>query len=172
MNKDTAVNLAEELLLVMTQIMELLNGLIICAKEKEALLTSQDVEGLIPLREKEEQLIAELGNREDERSEIAQKLASVVGVESLMPQLDQLIEKISDSSCKARLSSAKEIMAEKIKLLSLLNAKNSELLKYQINYTDYMINLLLVPRSKSVFYNVQGSRNEESRNISLLDCHI
>ncbi len=172
MKNEAVVGAAEELLSVMDDITGILSSLYACAKEQETLLTSQNIEGLMALREKEEDYISELSRGEEERIKAAALLASALGAESAGVNMDQLIGNMDDLKCKARLLNAKNLMADKVKSLSLQNAKNRELLNYHIGYTDYMINLLLVPRSRSNFYNVQGVRKEESRNINLLDFHI
>ena len=171
MKNETAVIAAEKLLSVMAEMTETLNNLLAFANEQETLITSQDIEGLAALREKEEELISEMGRQEEERAEAAAALAYAVGVEK-GANMDQLIANIGDLQYKSRLIVTKKTMAETVATLSKQNAKNGELLKYHINYTDYMINLLLVPRSKSNFYNVQGVRKDDSRNLNLLDFHI
>ena len=172
MKNEAILGAAGKLLSVMDEITGILNSLYACAKEQETLLTSQNIEGLIALREKEEEFIFELGRSEEERIEAAALLASAVGAQSPKSTIDQLALNIEDAECKAKLISAKTIMADTVKELSMQNAKNRELLNHHINYTEYMINLLLVPRSRSNFYNVQGARKDESSNINLLDFHI
>ncbi len=171
MKNETASVAAEKLLSVMAEMMETLNSLLACSREQETLITSQDIEGLNALREKEEELISEMGIQEEERGKAAAALASALGVE-ISAHMDQLIANIGDLQYKSKLLMAKKNMAEIVDSLSKQNAKNGELLKYHINYTDYMINLLLVPRSRSNFYNVQGVRKDDSRNLNLLDFHI
>ncbi len=172
MKNEAAVGAAGKLLSVMSDIAGILDSLLACAHEQEFLITSQNIEGLAAIREKEEELATELGRREEEREEAAAVLASAIGDESAKYHMDQLIACVDDPQCKVQLLNAKNSMAEKVKNLSLQNAKNTELLRFNINYTDYMINMLLVPRKRSNFYNVQGYRREESGNLNLLDFHI
>lgn len=169
---NAAVGAAEGLLSVMTEITGILDSLLACVREQEKLLASQNIEGLMALREKEEEFISELGRTDGERIEAASAFAHSLGIDGESVRIDQLIDKTDDRAYKTRLLDAKSTMAELVKSISKQNAKNRELLNFHIGYTDYMINMLLVPRSRSNFYNVQGTRNDESGNLNIMDLHI
>lgn len=165
------IEIADDLLLTIQQELQLVSELIKSAEEKEAVLTVADVERLNEVLEKEEDVVIALRAKEEERKVTAEALASALFIPEKDVQLKKLIEHIDDPHCKERLSNAKDKIVNATERLSFHNAKVKELLNYQIDYSDFMLHLLYVPQSTNNFYNMQGSAEGQTENLSRLDYH-
>lgn len=163
---------SEDLCANITMALDLLGALTDIAIEKEAFLTSGDIEGLRGAIDKEEDILTALNRTEKDRKVYADALSQAIGLYSKDATLKDILEKITDSAMKVRLSGLRDALLAAAEQLSALNDKLGQLLKLQIGYTDYMINLLYIPKSRNNSYNIQGSRRDDSNNLSLMDLHV
>jgi flagellar biosynthesis/type III secretory pathway chaperone len=168
-----AVHIAsEELCAHITKALGLLGELTAISEEKEAFLTAGDIEGLRNVTEKEEEIIAALNRTEKDRKICADALSQAIGLFHNDATLQDIIAGLPDSAMKERLTDLKEKLVGAADNLSRLNAKLAQLLQVQIGFTDYMINLMYVPKRKNHSYDIQGARQDETSDLSLLDLHI
>jgi flagellar biosynthesis/type III secretory pathway chaperone len=168
-----AVQIAsEELCANIGKALGLIGELTEISKEKEALLTAGDIEGLRSAAEKEEEIITALNRTEKDRKNFADALSQAIGVSNNEVTLSEIIERITDRSIKERLSDLRHKLLDAAENLSQLNDKLGQLLQLQIGFTDYMINLLYVPKKRNHSYDVQGSKKDEANDLSLFDLHI
>jgi len=156
----------------MNEELALVNQLMSFTKQKQTLLTTADSKSLNEVLGEEEEITCALREKEEERKAIAETLACELGVSGKELPLKKLLEHIDDPACRQRLSSAKTEMAKAIRQLSYHNVKVKELLKHQIGYADFMINLLHLPQSKNQFYNVMGNMEDAISHSNLLDYHV
>jgi hypothetical protein len=171
---------AEDLCANISKSLGLIGELTNISKDKEAFLTKCDIEGLRNATEKEEEIVAALNRTEKDRKICADVLSQAVGLfdkdnkkkDSNNITLRDIIEKITDKKMRERLSVLRKELIEAADHLSVLNDRLGQLLQLQIGLTDYMINLLYIPKSRNHSYNIQGIRRDETRDLSLLDLHI
>lgn len=163
---------SEDLCANMSASLGLIGALTDISKEKEAFLTAGDVEGLRSATEKEEEIIASLNRTEKDRKIYADALSQAIGLFNKDITLKDIIENISDSTMRERLADLRNKLIDASSHLSQINDKLAQLLQLQIGLTDYMINLLYIPKSKNNSYDLQGARRDDTNNRSLLDLHI
>ncbi len=142
------------------------------SKEKEAFLTAGDIEGLKSATEKEEEIIAALNRTEKDRKICADALSQAIGLFNSDITLKDIIEKLDDGAVKERLTDLRIRLLGAADNLSRLNDGLGQLLQLQIGFTDYMINLLYIPKKRNHSYDIQGVRQDETTDLSLLDLHI
>ncbi|MEL4106748.1 flagellar protein FlgN [Oscillospiraceae bacterium WX1] len=164
--------IAETLLDGMAGSYDLLCQLQEIAAEKETCLTTGDIEGLRRVTEQEEELLQVLNHEEKERAKNAEALSQAVGVFDKNTRLKEIVEKIEDTALRSRLDKARERLVEAISVLTSRNDRLEALLQQQIGYTDFMLNLLIRPQKTTHTYDGQGSRQEESGSLGLLDFHV
>lgn len=168
-----AVQIAsEELCANISKALNLILELTAISHEKETFLTGGDIEGLRSVTEKEEEIVATLNRTEKDRKKCADALSQAIGLFNRDITLQDIIENISDKAMKARMTDLRDKLLRAADDLSRLNDKLAQLLQMQIGFTDYMINLLYVPKRRNHAYDIQGSRKDESSDLSLLDLHI
>lgn len=168
-----AVSIASEDLCVnIEKAASLVNQLTEISLEKEAFLTAGDIEGLRRSTEAEEEIIAALSRLEKDRKICADALSQAIGLFNRDIKLTDIIENIADSAIKARLTDLRSSFLDAADKLAAQNDKLGQLLQMQIGFTDYMINLLYVPKKRNHTYDPQGSRRDEPDGRSLMDLHI
>jgi hypothetical protein len=168
-----AVQVASEALCInMTQALNLIGELTAISRDKEALLTAGDIEGLRSATEKEEEIITALNRTENDRKISADALSQAIGLFNSDITLKDIIGQLADSAMKERLSDLRGRLIGAADNLSRLNDKLGQLLQLQIGLADYMINLLYVPKKRNHSYDIQGSRRDEPNGLNLLDLHI
>ena len=168
-----AVQIAsEELCANITKALDLIGELTEIAKEKEAHLEAGDIEGLRSATEKEEEIVAALNKTEKDRKNCADALSQAIGLFEGEITLKDIIEMLSESTMRERLSELRNRLLDAAVNLSHLNDRLGQKLQLRIGFTDYMINLLYVPRKRNHSYGVQGGRKDEAGNMNLLDLHI
>ena len=163
---------SEDLCANISAALDFIGALTDLSNEKEAYLTAGDIEGLRSATEKEEEIIAALSKTEKDRKICADALSQAIGLFNRDATLKDIIEHITDSIMKEHLSDLRNQLISAADNLSQLNDKLGQLLQLQIGFTDYMINLLYIPKSKNNSYNIQGARKDETSDRSLLDLHI
>lgn len=163
---------SEELLAVMHKSLGLLRELVELSKEKEAYLTSSDIEGLRSATEKEEEIIAALALTENDRMFKADALSQAIGFFDKDVKLKDIIDHVGDPLLRERLTEIRNELTESVNVLSAQNEKLKQLLMLQIDVTDYMLRLLYTSKSRNQSYDVQGSRKEVSNELSMLDLHV
>jgi flagellar biosynthesis/type III secretory pathway chaperone len=164
--------LTDELCLNLTRTLELLSTLSSVSVDKEAYLTSGDVEKLRAATEKEEELLADLGKLEKDRDNCAGALSKVIGIFDKNAPLSSLIERLTDPEIKKKLTGLRKSLNEAVIKLTERNGKLSQLLSLQISYTEYMLNLIYIPKTKGRSYGIQGARQDVSNDLSLFDVHV
>ncbi|NLT14817.1 MAG: flagellar protein FlgN [Clostridiales bacterium] len=168
-----AVQIAsEELCANMTKALGLIGELTEISGEKEALLEAGDIEGLRSMTEKEEEIIAALNRTEKDRKNCADALSQAIGIFQSEITLNDIIEKLSESTMRERLSELRNSLLDAAENLSRLNDRLGQQLQLRIGFTDYMINLLYVPKKRNHTYDIQGSKKDEAGDMNLLDLHI
>ena len=163
---------SEDLCANITNALGLISKLTEISTEKEALLTGGDIEGLRSATEKEEEIIEALSRTEKDRKNCADALSQAIGLFGSEVTLKDIIEKLTDQTMKACLEDLRNKLLDAAANLSQMNNKLGQLLHLQLDFTDYMINLLYVPKKRNHTYDIQGSRNDETNDLSLLDLHI
>jgi flagellar biosynthesis/type III secretory pathway chaperone len=158
------------LLQVMEETLDIVEKLIQSACEKESLLLAADVEGLGELLEREEELVFALQEKEKERTEKTRILAGALGL-SESPKLKDIVSRIDDGECSRRLKETGDRLSGALDNLASANSKVRELLHQRIDYTDFMLNLLLNPKSRIHAYDIQGNIGEDGQGPSLLEYH-
>ncbi|HHU22243.1 MAG TPA: flagellar protein FlgN [Clostridiales bacterium] len=161
----------QALLQVLEESMDLINKLIQSAGEKESLLVAADVEGLSEVLEREEELVLTLQEKEQERISKADALANALGLSESGLRLKDLIGLIDDADCGLRLTETGNRLSKALDELASANSKIRELLHHQIDYTDFMLNLIINPKSKVHAYDIQGNTEENGQEPSLLEYH-
>lgn len=156
----------------MTRTLETITALAAVSADKEASVTSGDIETLRSATEKEEEIIADLVKLEKDREVFAGALSKAIGIFDSNITLSSLIEKVEDPGIRKALSGLRNKLDEAITALTARNVKLKELLALQISYTEYMLNLIYIPRSKSHSYDIQGARQDVSNDLSLFDVHV
>lgn len=167
----TVMEAYQGLLLTMEETLALINKMTLLAGAKEEFLVADDVEGLDDALEKEEELVMALQEKEEERISKTDELASALGIFRSGLRLKDLVDLIDDPVCRQRLTDAGDKLSEAVEGLSSGNAKVKELLQHQIDYTDFMLNLLVSPKSKMYSYDMQGNMEENNQEQSLLEYH-
>ncbi len=168
-----AVQIAsEDLCANISTALGLIGALTEISDKKEAFLTAGDIEGLRDASEKEEEIIAALNRTEKDRKIVADALSQAIGLFNKDIKLKDIIENITDSKMRERLTDLRTKLIDAADHLSVMNDKLGQLLQMQIGFTDYMINLIYIPKTKSHSYDIQGSRRDETNDLSLLDLHI
>jgi hypothetical protein len=152
--------------------LELLAALTAISKEKEMFLTGGDIESLRAATEREEELVAELTQKEKEREKCAGALSRAIGLFGKNIKLAELIERIDNDAVRRRLTEQKNSLNDAVRALEAQNGKLAELLALKMNYTDYMLNMIYVPKSRNHTYDVQGSRKDVAGDLSLMDFHV
>jgi len=168
---DTVKHASEALCLNLAGILDTINTLAALSAEKEAYVISGDIENLRAATEKEEELLADLGKLEKDRENIAGALSKAIGIFSKSVTLSSLIERIEDPGVQEKLSGLKDRLGEAVGALNAKNDRLKELLRLQMGYTEYMLNMIVVPRSKGRTYDPQGA-SQDAVNISLLDVRV
>jgi hypothetical protein len=168
---DTAKHAAEALCLNMEGILNIIGALAVLSDAKEAYVISGDIENLRAATEKEEELLADLGKLEKDRESLAGALSKAIGIFNKNVALSSLIERIEDPGIREKLGGLKNRLGEAVGALNAKNDRLKELLRLQMGYTEYMLNMIVVPRSKGRAYNHQGAR-QDAANISLLDVRV
>ena len=167
-----AVQIAsEELCANITKALELIGELTEISKEKEAYLEAGDIGGLRSATEKEEEIVAALNKTEKDRKKCADALSQAIGLFENGTTLKDIVEKLSESAMKERLSELRNKLLDAAENLSRLNDRLGQKLQLRIDFTDYMINLLYVPRKRNHSYNGQEQK-DETGGLNLLDLHI
>ncbi|NMA25751.1 MAG: flagellar protein FlgN, partial [Clostridiales bacterium] len=131
-----------------------------------------DIGGLRSATEKEEEIVAALNKTEKDRKKCADALSQAIGLFENGTTLKDIVEKLSESAMKERLSELRNKLLDAAENLSRLNDRLGQKLQLRIDFTDYMINLLYVPRKRNHSYNGQGSKKDETGGLNLLDLHI
>jgi flagellar biosynthesis/type III secretory pathway chaperone len=163
---------SDELCLRLSMSLELVCALMALAREKETYLTTGDIENLRTATEKEEELVADLGKLEKDRELYAGALSNAIGFFGKGQSLAELIDGIPDSEMRRRLTTLRSQLKDAITTLTSQNEKLRQLLALQIGYTEYMLNLIYIPKSKNNTYDVQGSRTDNASQLSLFDLHV
>lgn len=165
-------NASEDLYVNISKTLGFLNELTEISKDKEAFLTAGDIEGLRGATEKEEDIIVALNKTEKDRKICADALSKAIGLFTKEAALSDIIAHIEDTAMKQRLTDIRHALVMATDKLSAQNEKLGQLLQVQIGFTDYMINLMCIPKKSNHSYDIQGSRREEHSSLSLLDLHI
>lgn len=168
---DAVKHAQEALCLNLSEILNTVNALAAISADKEAYVISGDIENLRAATEKEEELLADLGKLEKDRENLAGALLKAIGIFNKNATLSSLIERIDDPGVREKLSGLKDKLGEAVGALNAKNARLKELLRLQMSYTEYMLNMILVPRSKGRTYGFQGA-GQDATNISLLDVRV
>ncbi|MPM36304.1 hypothetical protein SDC9_82899 [bioreactor metagenome] len=168
---DKAGEYAQNLLHVLQEEFQLTGDLIGFAREKEQLLARADVKSLNDLLTTEEETVIALREKEEERNRNVMEFADVLGVSPVGLTIRQLAEWTKDAELGHRLVSAGNDIAVNMRELSRHNEKVKRLLKHQVAYTEFMLNLLLSTKNQAIFYNVQGNREEKENTVSRLNYH-
>ncbi|SHH83188.1 FlgN protein [Sporobacter termitidis DSM 10068] len=163
---------SDELCLNLTRTLELLTALTSIAAEKENSVSAGDIENLRAATDREEELIVELKRLEKDREICAGVLSRAIGLFDTNVPLSSVIARLTDNRAKTRLTELKNKLGDCVTALNSQNDKLRQLLALQINYTEYMLNLIYIPKTKSNAYDVQGSRRDVSGELSLLDLHV
>jgi flagellar biosynthesis/type III secretory pathway chaperone len=156
---------------VMEETIDLVDKLVQSAGEKESLLLAADVEGLSEVQEREEELVLALQEKEKERIAKAAALAGALGISERGLRLKDLICRIDDPDCSRRLRETGDKLSNALDNLAASNLKVRELLHQRIDYTDFMLNLLVNPKSRIHAYDMQGNIEENGQEPSLLEYH-
>lgn len=165
-----AVKKASDVLIqIMGELLDNINDMLAIAKKKETLLIKADVDRLSSVLVKEEELACDMREKEKELKDQAEILASHLGVTEKNIGLKALIELTEDPSCREVLETTRRKITDSATQLSLYNEKAKELLGFQLDYIELMLNLLLVPKSKNHSYNMQGSREDDRNELSILE---
>ncbi len=160
-----------ELCLNMSKTLDLLSALTEISKEKETFLAADNIEQLRAATDREEEFIAELGQAERDRDICTGALSKAIGFMGKDVKLGELIAGIKDIEIRRQLTSQRSVLTAAMNTLTAQNEKLNQLLALQINYTEYMINIMYVPKSRSNSYDIQGSRRDMTNQMSLYDLH-
>jgi hypothetical protein len=163
---------SEELCANITKALELIGELTQISIEKEAFLTAGDIEGLKSATDKEEEIIAALNRTEKDRKICADALSQAIGIFNSEITLKDIVGQLDDSDMKERLTDLRSRLLDAADNLSALNDRLGQQLQLQIGFTDYMINLLYIPKKRNHSYDIQGARQDETNDLNLLDLHI
>lgn len=169
---ESVINASEELMRNMTGALELVEELLSLSTQKASFLTAGDAEGLSAAVRTEEDIVLALRELENDRKVKADALAKAIGVFEDNVKLKEIIAKIEDGPCRNGLSELREQLLDATSRLSAQNAKLKELLEMQIGLTDYMLNMLYIPKRRNHSYDQTGGRREETGELSLMDLHI
>lgn len=162
----------DDLVVVLNRTGELIELLLESSNQKEEFLKSDEVVELNDLLSIEEDFVSALSQNEQDRIMSSEALAAALEIANKDASLKDLCEALNDPSCKSKLGTAREELAEKTQRLMQQNAKVRELLQLKLNFTNYMINLLYIPQSNMVSYNVQGDKEDEGGKMNLMDVRV
>lgn len=168
---ETVIRMMDALLAAMEQERRLVGDLIGLAEEKASLLPRADAESLNGVLQREEETLIALHETEEERKAYAGRLGDKLCLAGEEPTLKKLARGFDHPEYSLRLICAGNEMTKAMRRLSRCNSKVKELLKHQIGYTAFLLNVLNGPQSKADFYNMQGSREEKTTHKSRLDYH-
>ena len=163
---------SEELSTKLAASLEFVRALLSLSREKEAGLQAGDIERLRAATDKEEELITDLKRLDRDREICAGALAKAIGFFGSGHSLSELIAGIGDNPAGGRLDELKNELNEAMATLSSQNEKLRQLLALQIGYTQYMLNLIYIPRSRNNTYGNQGGRMDDASRLSLFDLHV
>jgi flagellar biosynthesis/type III secretory pathway chaperone len=169
---ESVKNAADELILNMAGALELMETLLGLSEQKASFLTAGDAEGLSAAVEKEEDIVLSLRDIEEDRKAKADALAKAIGIFDKNITLKGIIGKIDDEQYRKRLSDLRDKLLDAVSRLSVKNARLKELLKLQIGITDYMLNMLYVPKRRNHSYDQTGGRREDTGELSRMDLRI
>ena len=169
---DAVCAASDELCRNLTMSLELVGTLTEISREKEKHLSSGDIESLRAATDKEEELIADLGKLEKDRELYAGALSDAIGFFGNGLSLAELIEGIREAEFRNRLTDLRGRIKDAVNALIAQNDKVRQLIVFQLDLTEYMLNLIYSPKSINQTYGVQGSRMDEEGRTSLFDLHV
>lgn len=162
----------DELVSVLRRTGELIDLLLESSGQKEEFLKSDEIVELNDLLSKEEDVVSALGDNEKARQSSTETLAAAVKVSGEDVSLRELCEAIEDPELRTKLEGAREELARKTEQLTQQNVRVRELLQFKLNYTNYLINLLYIPKTNMFSYNVQGDKEDEGDKLNLMDVRV
>ncbi len=149
------------------------------AEEKQEAIVGSEIDELMDVVEREEQLMEEIDDLEARRRTVSQKLTHKIdGIEPGDFNLSALIEYMENmenesmlSGLRERLASQQESLQKLLRDLERLNEQNRELLLEAMKFNEFSLKVLLQGAEPESTYQPDGSGREDNggQSSSIID---
>ena len=140
--------------------------LIELSTRKTDIILKKKVDVLDKLVDLEQEFIAHIGKLESDRQELVERLAKIKAVDPDSITLSSLVE-WSEGNMKTRFESLQEEFGRIINRQKHLNEINAKLIKTNLEYIDFALNLMTGEGASGSVYEKRGkvSKSSQSRNL-------
>jgi len=145
----------------------LYNDLYVLSRKKPDCIINGDISSLTVILAAEQQLIVELGVLETKREELIEKYSQSKGLDLSETTLTKLVASI-DGEVKRRLENVRHGLDEILSSQKEINDLNEKLLKNNLEYIDFSINLM-AGQEESTAYQKGGQLVARLQNRNLFD---
>jgi flagellar biosynthesis/type III secretory pathway chaperone len=132
----------ERLYELLDNLIQLHKALYTLAQQKKEVLIKGDVDELVAITRKEQQLVKGITAAETARQQVVQELSAEKGFVLQEGRLAELIKLTTSAEEKQRLSSYREELIRLVTQLQQANELNQQLLNQSLSYVNTMLDLL------------------------------
>ncbi|TYP75721.1 flagellar protein FlgN [Paenibacillus methanolicus] len=154
----------KEIVTVLQGLIEVHEQLIAIGKEKQQVIGAGDTNGLSRVTSQEKKLLQTLVDLEQQRSNLVRDYFKQTGLVVVRKfKMEHLIQAVYSAEEKRLLIETSDALRRLIDKLKELNDFNQQLLRMQLNYVDYSLDLLIGPVEEDVTYHRALQANGYSR---------
>jgi len=152
------------LLMVLGKELQLQTELLQAAEEKKDLLLKNHIEELVPLLEREMDLVTQVRDTEKQLSDVWKNMVEQCNLEPGELALSRIIE-LSPPDLALKFSEIQIELKRVLKTLQEINLQNAILINDTLHYIDVVFSLLM-GEEKNKFYSPLGKEEEKSARES------
>lgn len=149
---------------VLQELIEVHEQLIVLGKEKQQVIGAADTNGLSRVTSQEKRLLQTLVDLEQRRANLVRDYFKQTGLVVVRKfKMEHLIQAVYNAEEKRMLIETSDTLRKLIDTLKELNDFNQQLLRMQLSYVDYSLDLLIGPVEEEVTYHRALQANGHSR---------
>jgi len=159
-----------DLLIILKNLNKSYQKLLELAYDKEEILVANDVERLVELNEKEEQVVEKIEDYDKKREEKLTQLGRELEINSGNVKFSFILEGMEEDF-KIQFKELRKELLEVMDELSEMNERNAVLLKEALHYNDFLYGLFDKLQKKGIIYQKNGISTENKKK-NVLNGHI
>lgn len=160
----------EQLILTLEKEEEIYNEVLELAKEKKQVIIDNDINRLEEITKREKGLIITLGKIDNIRIKIVNEILKENNIDSVENITE--LSKFLDQEAKLKITRLKNKLSHLIDNVKTINHTNNDLVKQQLDYINFNVDLLTKLDMNSSNYNQKASDKTKRGRKNLFDAKV
>ena len=158
----------ENLIKILVYQTKLYFTLVKLAEEKSDIIIENNISKIETHTQKEKEFVSEMQKLEAVRMQIVEQITVLLGEGGRSFTVSEIIQRIKGGQ-REKLSDARQGLIERIEALKKKNELNEKLIKNQLEYIDFSINLFAGDNLATNDYGQSGKYNDKKKSRNMFD---